>query len=619
MDADPSSRRHPRALTLAHVTHEAVEHIGGIGTVLEGLMTSPPYKEAVRRSILIGPTDSRMAVDPARRLGEHGKVLYSSIDAIDEAGLGPRLRPIEWAWDVKFVYGTRTYSPPGTDLSGEAEVLLIDVFNTNKQRLDVFKLRLWETFGIDSSRYEDKWDYEEYVRLAEPAFYALRSLLEDEDLPCVIFSHEFMGMPAALAAILDGGNDFRTVFHAHECATARYLVEGHPGHDTAFYSVLDRAQEEGGRYVEDIFGDLSHLLRHALVSRAHLLDAVAAVGDRTADEMRFLNEDASRRGADLVYNGVPAFEATPEVKLESNAVLRDYAQSLTGTRPDLIFTHVARPVVSKGLWRDLKLLHHLEPLLEGRDESAVLFILTSGGGVRHQRDVLRMEEEYGWPRHHREGYPDLVGPEVDIHRMIEPFNAEHRRVQVVLLNQFGFTPERIGRRCPSPESGPMDMAKFRAGADVELGMATYEPFGISPLEPLSTGAICIVSSVCGCAGFARAAAGGEGGEKGSRNLFVHPNVAVADYADLGDAASDAERDLDDLLAMTAAWREAVEERVSRDLAGELADRLPRDDEDRLALMESGQALAAKMTWDRVAEDALLPLLRRVTREKGAGV
>jgi len=76
--------------TLAHVTHEAVEQIGGIGTVLRGLMASPVYQQHVRRSILIGPTATHIAVDPQKRLGEHGKVLYSSIDQIDEAGLAGR-------------------------------------------------------------------------------------------------------------------------------------------------------------------------------------------------------------------------------------------------------------------------------------------------------------------------------------------------------------------------------------------------------------------------------------------------------------------------------------------------------------------------------------------------
>src|SRR5690606_8386779 len=122
----------------------------------------------------------------------------------------------------------------------------------------------WEAFEIDSSQYESSWDFEEYVRLAEPALYLLRALLTPRELPCVLFGHEYMGVPALLAALIDGGDDFRTVFHAHECATARRLVEDHPGHDTMFYNVLAKARADG-RYVGDVFGDQDHLLRHALI------------------------------------------------------------------------------------------------------------------------------------------------------------------------------------------------------------------------------------------------------------------------------------------------------------------------------------------------------------------
>ena len=39
--------------------------------------------------------------------------------------------------------------------------------------------------------------------------------------PCVILSHEYMGMPTCMAALLEGaGSNFRTIFHAHECAPA---------------------------------------------------------------------------------------------------------------------------------------------------------------------------------------------------------------------------------------------------------------------------------------------------------------------------------------------------------------------------------------------------------------
>src|SRR5688500_2254099 len=123
--------------TLAHVTHEAVEKFGGIGTVLEGLITSPVYQEHVRRTVLIGPMATHMEVDPRGRLGDEGKVLYSSIDRIDAADLGRKLSPIEWAFNTPIVYGTRTFSVPGDERRGEAEVLMIDVFRINKDRLGI--------------------------------------------------------------------------------------------------------------------------------------------------------------------------------------------------------------------------------------------------------------------------------------------------------------------------------------------------------------------------------------------------------------------------------------------------------------------------------------------------
>ena len=41
--------------TVVHVTHEAIQKIGGIGAVLHGLLTSKVYLEQVPRNILVGP------------------------------------------------------------------------------------------------------------------------------------------------------------------------------------------------------------------------------------------------------------------------------------------------------------------------------------------------------------------------------------------------------------------------------------------------------------------------------------------------------------------------------------------------------------------------------------
>lgn len=587
-----SKQPHPQRLTLAHVTHEAVEKIGGIGTVLEGMMTSPVYQQHVKRSILVGPTATHMATDPRQRLGEDGQVLYSSIDQIDEGGFGNKFRPVEWAFNVAIVYGKRTYFDVGSGRTGDAEVLLIDVFRANPDRLNVFKLRLWETFGLDSAKYEKAWDYEEYVRLAEPAYYGLLALLGEVDYPCVLFGHEFMGLPAALQCILDGQEHFRTVFHAHECATARRLVEDHPGHDTMFYNVLDRASETG-QFVENIFGPLDQHLRHALVSRAHLCDGVIAVGDRTRDELHFLNENFREKQVDLVFNGLPAFPVSLKERNASRAMLVQYTKSILGFEPDVCMTHVTRPVISKGLWRDLKVCHALDGMFADAGKRGVLYILTSGGGVRRPQDILAMEQRYGWPVEHRHGYPDLVGPEVDLNSMINAFNANHQHVRVVLVNQFGWSSQRIGSRLPKE----MHIADLRRATDVEFGMATYEPFGISPLEPLGSGALCVISNVCGCQAFVHEVTGGKGSD----------NVIVADCVTLEHGPTQ----IDELVCMDESFRDRVEGHDAQRVARTIMERLPWDNAGRQKLIDEGQRLVKMMGWDQVITNEMLPMLQRI--------
>ena len=577
--------------TLAHVTHEAVEKIGGIGTVLEGLMTSPVYKKSIGRSILVGPCQTHVAVDPNKRLGDEGTVLYSSVDQIDELGLGKKLRPIEWAFNTPIVYGKRTFDIPGDKRTGESDVLMIDIFNISSDRLALFKFRLNETFGLDSGRYDDEWGYEEYIRLAEPAFYALNALLSEDEKPCVVLSHEFMGVGTALKCIMDGAEDFRTIFHAHECATARHIVENNAGHDTMFYNVL-RAARDKKQYVEDVFGDLSGLFRHKLISLSHCCDAVMAVGDYTAEEMHFLGSHFDHHDIELVYNGVPAAKVTQKARTDARKMLADYTKKVVGFKPDVMMTHVTRPVISKGLWRDIQVCDRLDTHFAQEGVKGVLYILTSAGGVRRSQDVRHMESEYGWPRDHRYGYPDLVGPEEDLWKMIEQFNAEHANVQVVLVNQFGWSRDRIGKRCPKD----MDIAHFRWATDVEFGMATYEPFGISPLEPLGSGAVCVISNVCGCEGFV---------EYVTDNKPVD-NVLVADYTQLEKKWS-----INALLGMNQDQRDAIEQVESTRIAEELMRRIPLTEDARKTMLKSGQELVKLMGWDQVVENKLLHVLDRI--------
>jgi hypothetical protein len=577
--------------TLAHVTHEAVEQLGGIGTVLEGLITSPAYQKRVRRNILIGPLPAHKQTKVDEQLGEHGQVLYSSKHGLDQVGLGAKLRPLQWAFDVDFVYGRRRFDPPGQGRIGEAEVLLVDVTRPNQGRLNEFKGQLYEIFRLESARYERHWDFEEYARLAEPAYYALQALLGQPDYPCILFSHEFMGLPTAFRAVIEGDPKILTLFHAHECATARRLVENHPGHDAMFYNVMKRALKRG-RYVEDVFGDLDMFFRHALIRRTHRLGAILAVGDYTREEIRFLGPEFENHHIDIVYNGVPAAPVSLQQKKQSRAMLAEYAQTLLNDEPDVLLTHVTRPVVSKAMWRDMRICHELSKRLASDGKSGALFILTSAGGTRAPHDIARMENDYGWPRHHREGFPDLVGPEIDIHRDVERFNQEHNNFQVVLVNQFGWSPERIGARLPEG----MDIADLRRATDVELGTAIYEPFGISPLEPLGCGAVCVISNVCGCAGFINRVTNGK-----------RPNnIVTADYIKLEE-----DRTLEELLAMGQRDREEIDQRVSAEVAHKILQALPTTDKATQAMIDEGQKLVAKMGWDQIVEDQLMPVLDRL--------
>lgn len=585
----PAQSHQPSRLSLIHVTHEAAEQIGGIGAVLEGMITSPVYQEAVGRTLLVGPLFDHIDRPAEERLGPEAEVLYSSIDGIDRAQIGNRLRPIEWAFEVAMVYGRRTFRTPSGDRTGTAEILLIDVFRMSRTRLDVFKSRLWQHFGLDCLRYEAEWGFEEYVRLAEPAFHAALALLRPEELPAVLLSHEFMGLPAAFKSILDGQQQIRTAFHAHECATARRIVEQHPGHDLAFYNALDESRRQN-LSVNAVFGDQSDSFRHALVSRAHLCDAILAVGQRVSDEMHFLDPHFDHHHIDLVHNGIPAQRVTVVEKEAARTRLGDWAQGVVGWRPDLLMTHVTRPVVSKGIWRDLEVCHELDGPLAAEGRRGLLVILTTAGGTRRPQDVAAMRKEYGWPLQHREGYPDLVGPEVAIAHDVANFNATHTAIKALLVNQFGWSGEAVG--WPALQ---MNMATLRVATDVEFGMATYEPFGISPLEPLAAGAICVISSVCGCSNFVEEVSPGG-----------HENVISANYT-----TWDGPRDLARLTALGRTERSRIEREVAKQIATRLLAIAPRTATQRAERLAAGQAIVNKLGWDEVLRRHMLPTLRSI--------
>lgn len=579
--------------TVVHVTHEAIQKIGGIGAVLQGLLTSKAYLAGAPRNILVGPFWPGEETGE-RRLGPNAEVLYSSLDSLYRSPLAARFREIEQKYGIGIIYGRRRFHDKDTGVSSNPEILLFDVSNFDEKPLGDFKYQLWNRFGVDSGRHQHIWDFEQYVRIAQPTIDALHALGAcSPTTPTVILSHEYMGIPTALAGILDGARgNFRAVFHAHECAPMRRIVEGHGGHDTMFYNVMASAMAQG-KSVEDVFGDQSDYYKHALVKTTRFFDNIFAVGDYTLKEMRFLGQDFLHVDAQVAYNGVPAFPVDSAEKSRSRGLLRQYCDNLLGYEPDYVFTHVTRLVPSKGLWRDLRVMEAVDAELRKSNESAVLFVVSTEVPARRPEDVRRMESTYRWPVVHREGHSDLSGGEASYYEGVQEFNARARNAKVVFVNQFFSSTAMMGTRIPEGTEF-MDMRK---GADAEFGQSIYEPFGIAQVEPISFGGICVYTNVCGCAGFVKHAARGTGSPDGST-----PNAIVADYTKLPTAGLS----LPELMAINTPQRNAIEREEARRVARELLDRLPRTPAEQDEFIRRGHDLASRMSWDAVAREYILP-------------
>ena len=566
--------------TLVHVTHEAVQQAGGIGTVLRGLITARSYQAHCQRTILLGPlTDP----DSAQPLGPDGEILYDASRSIRAANVADQLSAVEREFGVRLVYGRRLLTQDGYRAS--PEVLLVDVSHP-PQGLNEFKRALFLHFGLESHRYEQHWEYEQYMRLAGPGFAAVRSLVEDA--PFLLLAHEFMGLGTAFKALMSDAA-CKTLFYAHEVATVRPLVEERPGRDIAFYNALRQARANG-QYIDELFGPQDGYFKHALVSQAWRLDAVLAVGDWVEDELRFLGPEFAARPIDLVYNGVPAVELSTVEREAAREKVQASGAALLGWTPDLVFTHVARLVESKGLWRDLLVLEHLDHHLWEQGQRALFIALATETGRRDPEDVQRMAA-YGWPLVHREGGSDLSSGELKFDLLVRAFNARTRAVKALFVNQFGWDQQSCAFLPANAE-----FADLRRGSDAEFGQSIYEPFGISQVECLSSGTISVVSDVCGCRGFVRQAAGEA--ELGS---FIEGAYTQLDEADRADQP------------IGVRERTQAEALQSQVVASALARQLSAGESGRKRLLAEGYAAAQQMSWERVAEDMLLPVLRRLEK------
>jgi len=588
---------------VVHATHEAGVKVGGIGSVLDGLLSAQNYNHQVARTVLVGPMNGQDSIEMERLTSPRNglDIRYSSLHGIFHGAPAPMrdaLQQIEQIFNVALLYGTRRFGQQ------QHEIILVDVTNPNTQQIDSFKFHLWEHYQIDCPRYSWSSEFNHYLTIAPPLFAALKALGVDNGLATderYIIAHEWLGMPVVFAAQMSEPGQWRTIFYAHETATARRLIEDHSGHDTRFYNAMAQATQ-WGMDQDATFGDQDDLFKTPILKQATRCDNIFAVGDRVVEELRFLGGALSHANIDLVYNGIPATSIALDEKRTSKRRLQTYCQNLLGYTPDYVFTHVTRMVQSKALWRDLRVMEHLDTMLRDANKSAVLFVLsTTVPAGRRSEWVMAWEAQYGWPVGHRGDNGDLLGPESSFFfEGVEPFNQRATQSKAILINQFGWSRDRCGLRMPEE----MEFMDIRKGSDLEFGQSIYEPFGIAQVEPLSFGTLCCVSNVCGCVGFVEQAMQATSQNADNYGLDELPNFIIADYTNIPPEYPIASPN--DALAIHQGVRDWIEGINSLRTARTIFERLPKNEDEIEVLLEQGHAIAQKMSWEVVAADYLLP-------------
>ena len=584
--------------TLVHITHNTAGGPNQKETFLTGLLTSRAYNDSVDRSIIIGPL-CRGIVDGLGQLGPNFRVLYSSQNGITGHSYARELAAVEAKFGVAIVYGTQNFYHPNTHHATSAEVVLIDVSRANIYPVNVLKAWMYDEFQLPSDRYEKNSQYEQYVRLAPAALAVLRALgASDPNRPSVLISHDTVGVPCVLAANMDPLGAFKTIYFAHHVPAIRRLVETNPGHDTLLYNAVNWARQNQ-YYVSELFGPQDFSFQHALTSAARFCDNIITISDRVKQELRFLGPRFDNLNLDTVYHGLSARKHSLEQKKISHTRLQQYAGNLLGYIPDYVFTHTAGITTGKALWRDLRVLYHLEPLFQQRDCTGVYFLFSPDTPPSSQPDLSSNQfqdvgsSDFCPPRRvaHRDRHWSLSESEAAFYCFIQEFNARNQHIKAVLINPLGWEAHKQDC-CMPPE---MDISDLCVGSDLEFCQSAYEPFGCTPLQSVASGSLCVISNVCGC--------------KDLLELLDRPeteidNIITADYTQNGTTHFNRKA----ILALNQAARDQIEERVSDQVAQTIMDRLPQNNEQRENFLRQGQQLARSMSWDHICETFFLPAI-----------
>ncbi len=576
-----------------HITHEAMKKVGGIGAVLNGVCTTEAYKSFFGKTVLYGPLFGSKG-DIYASFEKEEELLFSSIDGYDKDNYREVFDGIKQKYNIDIVYGRRIlFDEFEKTKKDEVDVFLVGISSMNQEEVTKFKFKLWKKFGIQSDLYEHDWDYEQYLRIAIP-FLEILNKVYGENVDYYHFAHEYMGIPSALSVISQKRH--KTIFVAHEVSTARSLVESSPGHDISFYNIL--SDEQGKRSLGEVFGSQKQNPRNELIKQAVNCDRIFAVSDLTIEEYLFLVPNTPLKKIKAIYNGLSVQKISVSQKKQSRKKIQKYIHTLLDFKPDVVFTHVTRLVISKGLWRDISLLYYLDEIFQTQNLKGIYILLSTLVATgKPVGDILKMEKEYGWPVNHRHGWPDLVGMEEEIYSYLQIFNQKSKAIKGIFINQFGFNRKKCGLRVPED----IRFIDLRIASDAEFGFSIYEPFGIAQLETIPFGGVSLLSSSCGSVSLLKEIFR----DAQTKPYYVVDFIGGEAPTRLLPTKEGGQVRCEELNNMTIEKRTTIERELFEKHANSIFEILPITEEKRMKYLENALLYNPRLGWENIVKNYLL--------------
>lgn len=641
----------------AWLSWEAARKIGGISNVIRNIQINETYNQMAHRTILIGPMYMPLNVTAEQEretieeivkannsylLYFNGKSRHVSLSK----GLSRKLMLIEQKYGVSIAY-MREYA--GLHTSQTVERILIDLsFNITSKEIYSLELKyflrdlekyldisihyqpkdekLFETNDVLNikglreildSYHKNNTPYRHLdndviygLLIAQPAIESLKSVLSSNEI-CILNVMDYFSLPTGYAALLERyygrirANAFKNIskedyqirvnYIASEIKPIRNIIEGFYKYkfktpengycekiidsDVAVRSLIRRAvnpHHSGERFTLTEISGFNYIWEHVpliLLQNTWKLDYSWGISHHVIEDLFFLSRDITKIG--YLPHGNTLIECKVEEKRHYKAEVFNELKSCSeefikfynihkasfDSNKVLLSIHIARPERCKRLDRDIELLRYLSQ--ERHCPIVHLFIGNFSAG-------------------YNEGtYQNLKNQICGL--------SDNNICALIINNPSWPNIRKYGGK-------ELNRRDLFVATDINLGISSYDSYGLAPLETLSCGAVSVISDSSGSAKHLEEVC------RNRKELFE--NIVIVKLAYQLDWSYRGKEEIEHILAENNINYFDIETNALKTAAKELNHKLPRNEEDTQNLIVRGREISKLCSWNNVLKELM---------------